>query len=50
VLGRTGLEVNKDGFGALPVQRVDTAAPALILRKALDGSINFFDIARSYGQ
>lgn len=23
VLGKTGLEVNKNGFGALPVQRIE---------------------------
>jgi predicted aldo/keto reductase-like oxidoreductase len=48
ILGRTGLEVNKDGFGALPIQRVDMAAASLIMRRALDGGINFFDTARSY--
>ena len=39
VLGRTGLRVNKDGFGALPVQRVDMPAAVKILQKALDGGI-----------
>jgi predicted aldo/keto reductase-like oxidoreductase len=48
ILGRTGLNVNKDGFGALPVQRVDLPAATRILRKALDGGIDFFDTARGY--
>ncbi|MDR0400886.1 MAG: aldo/keto reductase [Treponema sp.] len=48
VLGRTGLRVNKDGFGALPVQRVDMAAAKRILQKALDGGMDYFDSARGY--
>jgi aryl-alcohol dehydrogenase-like predicted oxidoreductase len=48
VLGRTGLEVNKDGFGALPVQRCDKETAVRILKRALDGGINFFDTARAY--
>ncbi|GHT91622.1 aldo/keto reductase [Spirochaetia bacterium] len=47
-LGRTGLKVNKDGFGALPVQRVEKQAAVKLLQKALDGGINFFDSARGY--
>jgi aryl-alcohol dehydrogenase-like predicted oxidoreductase len=47
-LGRTGLEVNKDGFGAIPIQRIDGTAAARILRRALDRGINYFDTARSY--
>jgi predicted aldo/keto reductase-like oxidoreductase len=48
VLGRTGLRVNKDGFGALPVQRVDMGTAKKILRKALDGGMDYFDTARGY--
>jgi predicted aldo/keto reductase-like oxidoreductase len=47
-LGRTGLEVNKDGFGALPVQRVDMPTAVRILQKALDGGMDYFDSARGY--
>ncbi|MDR2101950.1 MAG: aldo/keto reductase [Treponema sp.] len=47
-LGRTGLTVNKDGFGALPVQRVDMQGAIRLLQKALEGGINFFDTARGY--
>ncbi|MFP3040230.1 aldo/keto reductase [Treponema primitia] len=48
LLGRTGLRVNKDGFGALPVQRTSKADAVVLLRRALDGGINFFDTARAY--
>jgi len=47
-LGRTGLFVTKNGFGALPIQRDDFDTAIKILRKAYDGGINFFDTARFY--
>ena len=47
-LGRTGLNVNFNGFGALPIQRVDMQEASVILRRAYEGGINFFDTARGY--
>ena len=47
-LGRTGLVVNKNGFGALPVQRVSTADACALLRRAYENGINYFDTARAY--
>ncbi len=47
-LGRTNLTVSKNGFGALPVQRVGMDKACKILRKAYDGGINYFDTARFY--
>ena len=47
-LGRTGIRVPKNGFGALPVQRVDFEAAKEILLKAYEGGIRFFDTARFY--
>lgn len=47
-LGRTNLTVSKNGFGALPVQRVGMDKACQILRKAYDGGINYFDTARFY--
>ncbi len=47
-LGRTNLTVSKNGFGALPVQRVGMDEACRILRKAYDGGINYFDTARFY--
>ena len=46
-LGRTGLVVNKNGFGALPVQRVPMEDAAKLLRRAYESGINYFDTARS---
>lgn len=47
-LGRTGLVVNKNGFGALPIQRVTKDEAAVILKKAYTSGINFFDTSVIY--
>lgn len=47
-LGRTGITVNRNGFGALPIQRVSDEEAVRILRKAYDSGITFFDTARGY--
>lgn len=48
ILGRTGICVQKNGFGALPVQRVSLNEAKIILRKAYGNGIQFFDSARAY--
>ena len=47
-LGRTGLAVNKNGFGALPIQRISRDEAARLLQKALDSGMDYFDTARIY--
>lgn len=47
-LGKTEIVVNKNGFGALPIQRISDEAAVGLLRKAYDGGIRFFDTARAY--
>lgn len=47
-LGRTGITVNKNGFGALPIQRVGADYAGKLLRKAYEAGITYFDTARSY--
>lgn len=47
-LGRTGITVNKNGFGALPIQRVSADYAGKLLRKAFDAGITYFDTARAY--
>lgn len=47
-LGRTNIVVNRNGFGALPVQRVNKEEAKVILKKAYTNGINFFDSARAY--
>ena len=47
-LGKTGITVNKNGFGALPIQRIPMKDAVHLLHKAYDGGINFYDTARMY--
>jgi predicted aldo/keto reductase-like oxidoreductase len=47
-LGKTEIVVNKNGFGALPIQRVTKDEAVYLLHKALDGGMNFYDTARMY--
>ena len=47
-IGNTGLVVNKNGFGALPIQRISMKDAVYLLRKAYDHGINFYDTARFY--
>lgn len=48
ILGTTGITVNKNGFGALPIQRISKEEAAVLLKKAYKSGINFFDTARFY--
>lgn len=47
-LGSTGIVVNKNGFGALPIQRISDSQAVGLLQKAYQGGIRFFDTARAY--
>lgn len=47
-LGKTNLEVNKNGFGALPIQRCTMAEAVEILKKAYENGIDFYDTAHFY--
>lgn len=47
-LGSTGITVNKNGFGALPIQRISKESAKYLIRKAYDAGITFFDTARYY--
>lgn len=47
-LGTTGITVNKNGFGALPIQRISTENAVHLIQKAYNAGITFFDTARFY--
>lgn len=47
-LGNTEITVNKNGFGALPIQRISDEEAVKLLRKAYDHGIDFYDTARFY--
>lgn len=48
LLGKTNISVEKNGFGALPIQRISDDEAVYLLKKAYDNGINFFDTARAY--
>lgn len=47
-LGSTGIMANRNGFGALPMQRIDRESAVRLVRKAYRHGITFFDTARVY--
>lgn len=47
-LGKTGITVEKNSFGALPIQRISKEEAVKLLRKAYDHGVTFFDTARFY--
>lgn len=47
-LGKSGLVVPKNGFGALPIQRISLQDTVYLLQKALDHGMYYFDTARFY--
>ena len=47
-LGKTGITVCRNGFGALPIQRIGKEDAAYLVRKAYENGVNFFDTARVY--
>ena len=47
-LGKTEIVTNKNGFGALPIQRISDAEAVKLLRRAYDRGITFYDTARFY--
>ncbi|MBQ7680240.1 MAG: aldo/keto reductase, partial [Butyrivibrio sp.] len=47
-MGRTGISVPQNAFGALPIQRCDRVTAAKLLRRALEGGMLWFDTARAY--
>lgn len=48
VLGKTKIKTIKNGFGALPIQRISVEESTKILRHAYENGFAFFDTARFY--
>lgn len=48
LLGKTGLQVSRVGFGGIPIQRVSEEEAVAVVRRCLDLGINFFDTATMY--
>lgn len=49
VLGKTGLQVSRLGFGGIPIQRVSEADAVKAIHAAFDAGVNFIDTAAAYG-
>ena len=47
-LGKTGITVPQNAFGALPIERVTLGTAVYLLRAAYAGGMRFFDTARAY--
>jgi len=47
-LGKTGICVPQNAFGALPIQRTEKTEAVRILRRAFEGGMLYFDTARGY--
>lgn len=47
-LGNTGITVCRNGFGALPIQRIGKEDAAYLVQKAYKNGVEFFDTARVY--
>ncbi len=47
-LGKTEIITNKNGFGALPIQRISFEEADALIMKAFESGITFFDTARFY--
>jgi len=48
VLGKTGLEVNRLGFGGIPIQRVDEKQAVETVLHAVEKGVDFIDTSRVY--
>ena len=48
MLGNTGLEVTRLGFGGIPIQRVDEAQAVDVVLHAIETGIDFIDTSRMY--
>jgi len=48
VLGKTGLEVNRLGFGGIPIQRVDERQAVEVVLHAVESGVDFIDTSRAY--
>ena len=48
ILGRTGLEVYRLGFGGIPIQRVSEAEAVETVRHAIERGVDFIDTSRAY--
>ena len=48
VLGKTGLQISRMGFGGIPIQKIDKEGTKTLIHKLMDAGVNYIDTARGY--
>ena len=48
VLGKTGLEISRLGFGGIPIQKIDAEGTKVLVGELVNKGVNFIDTARGY--
>lgn len=48
ILGKTGLEISRLGFGGIPIQKIDAEGTKALIGDLIDKGVNFIDTARGY--
>ena len=48
ILGKTGLNISRLGFGGIPIQRIDAEGTKALMHQMKAAGINFIDTARGY--
>ena len=48
ILGKTGLEISRLGFGGIPIQKIDAEGTKALIRELISEGVNFIDTARGY--
>lgn len=48
ILGKTGLEISRLGFGGIPIQKIDAEGTRALIGELISSGVNFIDTARGY--
>lgn len=48
ILGKTGLEISRLGFGGIPIQKIDAEGTKALIHELISEGVNFIDTARGY--
>jgi len=48
VLGKTGLNISRLGFGGIPIQKIDANGTRKLMHKLVEAGVNYIDTARGY--
>ena len=48
ILGKTGLEISRLGFGGIPIQKIDAEGTRALISELVSEGVNFIDTARAY--